>query len=287
MNLHRLALAAAVVLAPRAAAGMPFDPGAEAPEAPESTGAPPAALQGAEIVEHLGDPLPMDLLFTDSTGARVRLGDLVGRGGRPALLMLVYYDCPMLCGLALSGLTRALAQADLELGRDYDLATLSFDSREKPGLAAERKGHYLQSLGRPEAGASWSFLVGEDAAIRALANAVGFSYRRDEKTGQWAHVAVAMALTPDGRVSRYLYGIQFSPRDLKLALVEASNGEVGATLDRVLLTCFRWDPATRRYALFLSLWFKIGGALVLGTLGYLLANLWRREARRGQGASVA
>ncbi len=284
MSARLFALATLAALAPARANALPFNAEADGPEASEAA---PASVQGAEVVEHLGDPIPLDLVFTDSGGESVRLKDRVGRGGRPAILMLVYFECPMLCGLELSGLTSALSETGLSLGRDYDLLTLSFDSREAPAAAAEKKGHYLQALGRPDAAASWSFLVGEGAAIRALANAVGYSYRRDEKTGQWAHLAVAMVLTPDGRVSRYLYGIRFTPRDLKYALIEASDGKVGATLNRVLLTCFRWNPATRRYALFLSVWFKAGGALVLGSLASLVAHLFRREARRGRGAPAA
>jgi protein SCO1/2 len=270
-------LAAAALLALAPAQALPFKSVAEGAAASD---APPSGVQGAQLVEHLGEPLPTNLAFTDSQGKVVRLAQLIGARKLPVVLTLVYYDCPMLCGLLLSGLSSALARTGLALGRDYDALTLSFNARETPALAADRQGRYLQALGRPEAKASWAFLVGEDAPIHALADAVGFRFKRDERTGEYAHIAVAMVLTPDGRLSRYLYGVQFEPRDLKLAIVEAGDGRVGTTLDRVLMTCFRWNPATRRYALFLSLWFKLGGVALLAAVGTLLVRLWRREARQ-------
>jgi protein SCO1 len=215
----------------------------------------------------------------------VRLRDLVPRE-RPVVLALVYYDCPMLCGLVLGGLARAMRQSGLELGTDFDAVTLSFDPRETTKLAAERQRGYLQAVGKPGAAASWTFLTGQEPEIKALADAVGFRYVYDEKTKQFAHAAVVFVLTPEGRVSRYLYGVEFPPKDLRLALVEAGQGRVGTSFDRLLLTCYRYDPASRTYVP-IALWFVRASALaVLGGLSVVLGIFWRREWKGRRGAAA-
>jgi protein SCO1/2 len=236
-------------------------------------------MEGVGIEEHLGASVPGNLAFTDSRGHPFRLGDRFGKG-KPIILVLAYYNCQMLCGLVLSGVARAVKSTGLELGRDYELLTVSFDSRETPALAAERQGHYLQDIGYPGQQASWPFLVGEEPQIHALAESVGFHYKFDKRSNQFAHLAAIYILTPEGKISRYLYGVTYPPRDLKLALLEAGGGRIGSTFEKVLLTCYHYDPANRRYAFFLSWYLKVGGLLVLLGLIALIARLiqWERRA---------
>lgn len=257
--------------------------GALLPGAPGGSQAPePLALQGVDVMERLGQRVPAQTAFTDSTGARVRLGDLLD-GRRPVVLTMGYYDCPALCSLVLRGQVAALKHTGLSLGPDYRTITVSIDPEETATLAAERKHGYLQSMDRLDAAADWSFLVGDDADIAMLAEAVGFGFRKDPTSGEYAHAAVVVVLTPDGRVSRYLYGIDFNPRDLRLAMIEASGGKVGTSFDRFLLTCFRWNPARRKYALFLDRYYRTGGVLLLLGVGSMLAVLWRRELKGRRG----
>lgn len=246
------------------------------PGAPGSQASEPLALQGVDVVERLGQRIPVDTTFTDSAGKPVALGDLLD-GKRPVVLTMGYYDCPALCSLVLRGQIAALKHTRLSLGPDYRTVTVSIDPEERPSLAAERKHGYLQSMDRLDAAADWAFLVGENAAIATLAESIGFGFRKDPTSGEYAHAAVVVVLTPDGRVSRYLYGIDFNPRDLRLAMVEASGGKVGTSFDRFLLTCFRWNPARRKYALFLDRYYRTGGVLLLLGVGTMLGVLWRRE----------
>lgn len=231
-----------------------------------------------EVVERLGEPLPLELELTDSDGRRVRLGDLLG-GERPVVLSLVYYRCETLCGLMLSGLANALRQTGLTPGEDYAAISVSIDPSEGPALAAERQRGYLQALGAPERPAAWGFLTGEEAAIRTLADAVGFRFAYDGDLRQFAHAAVVMVLTPEGKLSRYVYGVRYPPRDLKLALIEAAGGRVGTAFERFLLTCYRYEPASRRYELYIRGVIQGGGMLVFFAVAGLLAVLWRRELK--------
>jgi protein SCO1/2 len=185
----------------------------------------------------------------------------------------------MLCGLILSGAAKAMRENGLVLGKDYQAVTISFDPEEKPAQGEERRRGYLQSMGRTDAGPEWPFLVGTAAASRAVADAVGFKYAKDVATGEWAHVAAIFVLTPDGRVSRYLYGIEYPPKDLRLAIVEAAGGKVGTSFDRLLLTCYRYDPATHKYEPYVMGFLRAGGALVLLALTALIAGLVVRERR--------
>ncbi len=232
-----------------------------------------------EVIEKLNAPLPGALTFTDWRGRRVTLESLLHRE-RPVILSLVYYRCPSLCQLVLSGLVTGLRGTGLRLGEDYDLVTLSIDPSETPAMASERRRGHLQALGVPDAGEAWSYLTGDEAQIRALADAVGFSYAYDASLGQFAHAATLFVVTGDGRLSRYLYGVRFAPRDLKLALVEAGEGRVGTAFDRFLLTCYQFDPASKRYALVVRGVIQGGGLLVFLALGGLLTVLWRRERVR-------
>lgn len=248
--------------------------------APADRGDPPPVLESVEVTERLGELVPEDLVFQDSSGASVRLKDQLHRA-RPVVLSLNYYGCPMLCGLMLSGMSKALRGTGLRLGEDYFAFTLSVDPRETSYLAAERKRGYLQALGEPSAAAGWTFATGQNPEIQRLAEAVGFGYAYDPSTDQYAHPAVIMVLTASGKISRYLYGFEYPPRDLKLALVEAGGEKVGTSLDRVLLRCFKYDPALRRYGLYVTGILKGGALLVFAALAALLAFLWRRELKRG------
>jgi protein SCO1/2 len=272
---ERSAFAAALFLIAFTAA-----PPALAQGDPAPAGARPERINDVDIVESLNEPVPVDATFTDSEGRKVRLGELLG-GEKPVILTLVYYECPALCGLVLGGLNKAVRNGGLELGRDYRAVTLSIDPRETPEMARERKRGHLQALGTPSQTGDWAFLVGEEAEVKKVADAVGFKYRYDVASRQYAHAAAVMVLTPEGRVSRYLYGFDFPPRDLKFSLIEAAGGRVGTSLDRVVLTCFKYDPNTRRYELYIFGFIRGGALLVFGALAAALAVFWRREHKRG------
>jgi protein SCO1/2 len=280
--LRKLACAAAAAaLALAAPARAMFPPNAPKPK-PADAPAPPAVLEKVEIVERLDQQVPLAAGFTGPDGKPVALGALLGHG-RPVVLVLAYYDCPMLCGLVLGGLATSMRQSGLALGEDYDAITLSFDPRETSRLAAERQRTYISKAGFPGKEPHWPFLTGGEPEIRAVADAVGFRYAYDAESKQYAHAAAVMVLTPDGRVSRYLYGIDYPARDLRLALVEAAEGRVGTSFDRLMLTCFRYDPASRRYAPYVIGFIKLGSLAVFGALAATLGVFWRREwkARKG------
>ncbi|HEU4385062.1 MAG TPA: SCO family protein [Anaeromyxobacteraceae bacterium] len=260
------------------AAALALALGAAAP-APEA-GQVPSLLESVEIVEHLGDRVPPDATFRDQGGRAVTLGELTA-GDQPVVMALVYYECPMLCGLVLGGLARGMRQTGLELGKDFRAVSVSFDPREKPGLALVRQSAYLQSMGKPDRTGDWRFLTGEEPQIRKVTEAVGFKYAWDQATKQFAHAAAIVVLSPGGRISRYLYGVEYPGRDLRLALVEAAQGRVGTSFDRLLLTCYRYDPAARRYVPYAMGFVKAGAALAALVLAGALAVFWRREARKG------
>jgi protein SCO1/2 len=272
----------------------------------------PQQLQGIEIKERLGAQAPLDLPFVDHTGAAVRLRDYM-KPGRPVLLVLNYYACPTLCSIVLNGVLDGVRQVGFTIGQEFQMVTVSIDPKEGPALAAAKRASYLQALaqgtagpgpgGEPQAGHGgpgpglageatqgpmpgkqvgehdWPFLTGQDANVRALAEAVGFGYRYDEASRQYAHAAGIFILTPEGRLSRVLYGIEFPRRDLRLALVEASRGGISAPVERLLLFCFHYDPQVRKYGLTPMGVMRIGGALTLVGLCTLLLVLWRRERR--------
>jgi protein SCO1/2 len=230
-----------------------------------------------DVVERLGERIPKDLPFVDSTGKKVRLADYLH--GRPLVLALAYYRCPVLCNLLLNGLASALQKVDWHLGTDYDVVTLSLDPSETPALAAEKRHGYLQALGQPNA-TGWGFLTGRVDDIDSLSDAVGFRYSYIDKQRQFAHVAALVVIAPDGRISRYLYGVEFPARQLKLALFEAAAGKVGTTFERVLLRCYRYDPRSKSYELFVTRYFRVVGTVMIVLVGGLLGALWRRDLRR-------
>jgi protein SCO1/2 len=252
---------------------------------PPASGGPPTdlplqVLEKVGIEERLGNPLPLDVELVGADGRPWTLRQAFD-GRRPAVLALVYYDCPMMCGLILSGAAKAMRESGLALGEDFQAVTISFDPDEQPAQGAERRRGYLQSMGRSDAGTDWPFLVGTAAATRAIADAVGFGYEKDPVTGEWAHLAAVVVLTPDGKVSRYLYGVEYPAKELRLSLVEAAGGKVGTSFDRFLLTCYRYDPASRRYEPYAWGLVRAGGLATAVLLGGLIVALVRRE-RRGR-----
>lgn len=231
------------------------------------------------VTERLGERVALDLPFTDERGRPVLLGDYFG-DGKPVLLVLAYFDCPMLCGLVLSGAARALGDIGWTPGEDYRVLTVSFDPEDDPYDARQKQAAILGALAPGIEPARWPFLTGGPDAIRALARALGFTAIRDEATGQFAHPAVVFALGADGLVSRYLYGIAYEPHEVKLALFEAARGRVGSTVERAIMRCYAYDPATRRYGVYVTGVMRAGGAVILGAVGALVGVLWRRDRRR-------
>jgi len=243
---------------------------------PQGSETPLSALQDIDVIERLGERVPAGLSFRDPAGHAVALDDILHQG-RPVLVTLGYYRCPMLCGLVLDGLAKALKSGGLTLGKDFTAVSISIDPNEDAQLAAGQQKRILAAMGAGARGDDWPFLLGDPEASRMLAQAVGFRYKYDEQSRQFAHSAVAFVLTPEGTVSRYLYGVEFLPRDVKLALVEASGGRVGTSFDKVLLSCYRYDPVNRRYAPFVFAFVRIGASLVFLALVGLLVTLWRKE----------
>lgn len=239
----------------------------------------PKDLQAIDVIEHPGDSILLDLTFINDHGDTVKLGDYFNRG-KPVILILAYYECPMLCTYVLNGMSDGVHKLGWSPGEKYQLITISIDPRETADLADGKKKIYLDNLGLPVEDDGWAFMVGEESQSKALANALGFKYFYDEKLKQYAHPAVAFVLTSDGRISRYLYGIEFKPRDLKLALLEASEGNIGSTIDRVLLYCYHYDPKSGGYVVFASNVMRLGGMVTFVLIASFLLIMWRVEKHR-------
>jgi len=233
-----------------------------------------------DVVEHLGEPIA-EAIFLDDEGNRVRLRQMAARG-KPVVLTLIYFDCPMLCSLVQRGVIKALNETGLRLGVDYYGLTVSFSPKDTVPQARLRQGGYLQTLQSAQYArtADWPYLTGGESSIRALADSVGFRYRWDAQEQLFEHPAVSMVLGPEGKISRYLYGVEFNPRDFKLAIVEASQGKVGTALDRVILRCFKYDPASRKYHFYVMGVLRIGSGAFAVALLALLGFLWWRERKR-------
>lgn len=246
----------------------------------------PDELVGVGVDEKLGETLPSDLVFWDEEGEEVDFGSFFD-GERPVLLNLVYHDCPMLCGLVVQGLAKALAQMAWVPGREFDVLTISFNAAEGPELASAAKEHALHMLGRPEAAGGWRFLTGPQPSIDRLTKAVGFQYRWVEDQQEFAHPSVLMFLSGRRMLARYIYGIDYEPRDVRTALVEASNGTIGSTIDRVILYCFQYDSDKNSYVPHALNLMKLGGLLTMIALGSMLFVFWRRESRRTGDAAMA
>ncbi|HEY6273413.1 MAG TPA: SCO family protein [Terriglobales bacterium] len=247
----------------------------------------PPKLQNVGIEQHLDGQVPLDLIFRDETGKTVKLGDYFGR--KPIILDLAYYNCTMLCGEVLAGLTGAMKMVSFNLGNEYDVITVSFNPNETPELAAAKKKDYVHRYGRPGAERGWHFLTGQPDAINALTRAVGFQYQYDAKTDQYAHATAIMVLTPQGKISRYFYGVDFPPKDLRLGLVEASQEKIGSAVDTVLLYCYHYDPATGKYGAVIANILRLGAGLTILILGIMLLILFRMgpvRAARPKGSSA-
>ena len=238
----------------------------------------PAVLRDVGIDQHLDAQVPLDLTFRDETGASVRLGDYFGT--KPVILTLVYYECPMLCTVILNGLVGALRALKFTIGDQFDMVTVSFNPTETPALAAAKKDNYLQRYGRPGAADGWHFLTGDEPAIRQLADTVGFRYTYVPERKEYAHAAGITVLTPAGKIARYFFGVEFAPRDLRLALVEASQNKIGTPIDQLLLYCFHYDPATGTYSATAMNIVRLGGGVTVIALAAFLLAMRRRERQR-------
>lgn len=243
----------------------------------------PRQLNGVGIEERLEAAIPRDLEFTSAEGERVTLGQLID-GEKPVLLTLNYSNCPMLCSLMLNGLVDGLEQMEWTIGKEFEIITVSLDPEESHERALSTKERYLSDYGRDEAmvASGWHFLVGEEANIRALADAVGFGYRYSEEREEYLHAAALMVLTPEAEVSRYLYGITYSPATVRLSLAEASDGKFASTIDQLILFCFHYDETEGRYAPVARNIMMLGGAITVLLLGLFLGGFWVKEARRSE-----
>jgi protein SCO1/2 len=242
---------------------------------------PPGVLATIAFEQRLDAQIPADLAFRDEAGHTVQLGDYFSQ--KPVILTLNYYECPMLCPLVLEGLLRSLRALSFMIGEQFDVVTVSIDPGETAALAATTKARYIRDYGRPKAAAGWHFLTGDEASIQRLTQAVGFRYAYDAGKNQYAHAAGIMVLTPQGRISRYFYGIEFSPRDLRLALVEAAANTIGSPVDQLLLFCYQYDPATGRYSLVVRRALQLAGlATVFSLAGFMVVMFCREHPHRSR-----
>jgi protein SCO1/2 len=233
----------------------------------------PPGLKNVGIEQHLNDQIPPDLVFQDETGKSVRLADYFGR--KPLILNLVYYQCPMLCGEVLSGLESALRVLKFDVGKEFDVLTVSFDPKETSEMATAKKAEFLKRYGRPGAAEGWHFLTGTQSSITSLTKAAGFDYEYDPRTGQFAHATAIMVLTPEGRIAQYYYGVEFAPKDLRLGLVQASQNKIGSVVDEVLLYCYHYNPDTGKYSAIISRILKIAAGATIFALGTFLIVMFR------------
>lgn len=237
----------------------------------------PKALETVGIDQKLNAQVPLDLTFADETGRAVQLKEYLN-GSKPVVLSLVYYQCPMLCNMVLNGVLHSMKQMSLELGKDYDVLTVSFDPKEKPTMAAEKKAAYYAKYGRGDK-AGWHFLTGAEKEIRQLADSVGFHYAWDERAQQWGHASGIMILTPEGKVSRYFYGVEYPKMTVRLGLVEASNNKIGKLADQMLLFCYAYDPQKGQYGFIVVNILRLAGILTVIALGSFMFLMLRRERK--------
>ena len=253
---------------------------AEGPKRSEPVNARPGVLARVGIDQKIGQQLPLDLTFRNEDGKDVKLGQFFG--SRPVVLALAYYDCPMLCTQVLNGMTGALKTLSFDAGKDFDVVVVSIDPKDNFRLAADKKATYVEHYGRPATAGGWHFLTGTEASIKPLTEAIGFRYAYDANLKQYAHGAAIYVATPKGVIARYLLGIEFAPRDLRLALVEASNNQLGSVTDKVLLLCYHYDPSVGKYGVAILNAVRAGFvATVTGFLAFLFVSLRNeRKARR-------
>jgi protein SCO1/2 len=243
----------------------------------------PPELEDVGFDQRLGERVPLDLVFTDETGRQAPLGTWFGE--RPVILALVYFNCPMLCPMILNGLTSALKPMNFDPGKEFEVVVVSFDSRETPEMAAEAKATFVDRYGRPGTESGWHFLTGGDESIAALTETVGFRYSYSPEVDQFAHTAGIVALTPEGQVARYFYGVDYPPKTLRLGLVEAADNKIGSIVDQVLLYCFHYDPATGTYTAVAMNIIRLGALVTVALLGLFLLIQLKRE-RRSAAAEV-
>jgi protein SCO1 len=241
----------------------------------QNPGGKPEVLKNVGLDQKLNAQVPLDLIFRDEHGATVKLGQLLQ--GKPAILTMVYYQCPMLCTEVLNGTLNSLKEVPLEIGKDFSVITVSIDPSERPVLADAKHIMYAGLYGRPGAVQGWHFLTGDEAQIQKLAAAVGFRFVYDKESSQFAHASGIMVLTPEGRLSRYFYGLAYPPRDVRLALVEASEGKIGSTVDEILLFCFHYDPVTGKYAVTILNVVRAAGAISVVAIALMIFIFLRRE----------
>lgn len=237
----------------------------------------PAALKNVGIDQKLDNRLPLDLHFRDEAGRDVRLGDFFSK--KPVIITPVYYGCPMLCTQILNGLVSGLKPVSFNAGAEFDVVAVSFDPSETPDLALKKKESYVRRYGRPGSENGFHFLTGDEAAIKALTGALGFRYTYDPKTKQFAHASGLMIATPEGRISRYLYGVDYAPRNLRLALVEAAARKIGTPMDELLLFCYHYDPATGKYGAIAMNFLRLAAAATVLGIGIFLTILFRQDLK--------
>ena len=245
----------------------------------------PAILSKVGITQNLNAQIPPDLTFRDESGNSVRIGEFFGK--KPIVLSLVYFDCPALCTEVLNGELRTMKAIALDLGKDFDAVTVSFEPADTPALAKAKRDVYIGQYGRPGATDHWHFLTGEQPSIDALTNIVGFRYAYDSSIRQYAHAAAILILTPQGRIDRYFYGVQYPARDVRLGLIEASEGKIGSLTDQALLYCYQYDPMTGKYGVVVMNVLRAAGGLTVLVLGIFMALMFLRERKRPVGAQPA
>jgi protein SCO1 len=245
-----------------------------------SNGLPPV-LQKIGIEQKLNGQVPLEAVFKDENGNEVKLGEYFGKG-RPVILALVYYECPMLCNEVLNGLTGSLKSLSFDTGKDFDVVAISFDAREneKPELAKNKKESYMKRYGRPGTENGWHFLTGTQSEIDKVTKAVGFNYKWDEQSNQFAHAGGIMITTPEGKLSRYLYGIDYAPKDIKFAVMDSAQNKIGNSAEQLMLYCYHYDPATGKYGLSILRIMRLGGIATLIGLGTMFFVFWRKNKKR-------
>jgi protein SCO1/2 len=276
----------AVMLTVPAAVSAQYGTAPGADRAGEPAAGKPGLLAKIGIDQKLNQQVPLDLVFTDASGREVKLGEFFGK--RPVVLALVYYECPMLCTQVLNGIATAVSVLDFRVGTEFDVVAVSINPKEGPQLAAQKKAAYVDRYNRPGTEQGWHFLTGRQESITALADAVGFRYAFDKETGQFAHGAGIEVLTPQGVISKYFYGIEFSSRDLKFGLMEASSDRIGSVIDQALLLCYHYDPSTGQYGTIALTLVRVGGVATIGAfLLFLFVSLRRERAAQREAAVTA
>jgi protein SCO1/2 len=244
----------------------------------------PQVLKGVQVSQHLNQQLPLNAEFVDDTGATVHLGDYFGK--KPAVLSMVYYNCPMLCSEELDGMTSALEMVHLTPGKDFNIVIISIDPSETPELAAKKKAFYLKRYGRPGTADGWHFLVGQRPAIDAVTSAVGFGYVRvpgpDGKLTQFAHASSIELVTPQGKLAQYYLGVEYSPKDVLLGLIEASGNKIGSPVANILTYCYHYDPQNNKQSLRVARVVQFGGMLTMASLGGFMFLMFRRDLKLGR-----